>query len=96
MSVELIEKKHFLLSLTIVIVSAAAFYLIARPISEEIRLIHMRITTVGFVLVVGVTFVFLQYLENLLLWSKLLNLKDNLSFFGVSLGAVVCIFIFGS
>jgi hypothetical protein len=89
---EIITMRHFCLSILVVLIA----FLISRStfifVVDDIKGIYNAIGYLAFFLLINLPAVALQYIENKHVWSKLLTLKDNLSFFGVSIGSAIGLF----
>lgn len=65
------------------------------PLAGDVVTLYSAFTYYVIFFAVTLPCVGLQYLENKYLWSRMLTLKDNLSFMGVSYGLAIGILSLG-
>lgn len=91
MAMEVIKNKHLPLALVLMFISFIVTNYLGQPLKSSIESLYSLITLSGVIISFGLIGTGLQYLENKYIWSHLLSLEDNLSFYGVSLGAAICL-----
>ncbi len=92
---EIITARHFLMSAPLVLIISLVTRNILLSQADKIIDIYNAIGYVGFFFLISLPSIGLQFIENKYLWSKFLLLKDNLSFFGISIGIGIGVFSLG-
>ena len=95
MGPELIKARHLPFAIFLGIGGYALARWVASPMGDVIGQLHQTITTAGVFFLVALPAIAIQYAENSLVWSHILDLEDNLSFYGLSLGIAVGLISYG-
>ena len=89
MSIEIIKARHTPAAFLIMFLAYSGTRYVASDFAEQIKILYATITYPVAFFPIALAGVGLQYLENKLFWCRFLELTDNHSFMGVSIGAIV-------
>ena len=92
---EVITTRHFIISAPLVLVVTLITRSVFMFLADDFIAIYNAIGYLGFFFLINLPAAGLQFIENKFLWGRILSLKDNLSFFGVSVGFGIGLFSLG-
>lgn len=86
MAIEIIKAKHLPLSSILMVISYTVCRSLFSSYSEQIEQLINQVSYLIAFLLISLPCIALQYIENKYLWCRFININDNLSFMGISLG----------